>query len=214
MGSQKMFITLEGIEGSGKTTQIPNIVTYLQRRGHSCVVTREPGATVVGRKIRAILLDPEHKDLDALTELLLYAADRAQHLRQILLPSLEAGKTVICDRFYDATVVYQGLARGLDRRFIDELHRMILKGLEPDITILLDLPVEVGLSRAWRQIDSGGRAGRETRFEEEKLAFHEKVRAGYLHMARIESKRFRVIDGAGDVEDVSRKIMEVLGQYA
>jgi len=210
---QGMFITLEGIEGSGKTTQIPNIAAYLQQHGHNCLVTREPGATAVGRKIRAILLDPAHKDLDALAELLLYAADRAQHVREALLPSLEAGKTVICDRFHDATVAYQGFARGLDKDFIDGLHRMILKDLEPHLTLLLDLPVEVGLSRAWQQIDNGSRAGEETRFEEEDLAFHEKVRAGYLHMARHGGTRFRVIDASGDVSDVRRSIIEVLSQY-
>ena len=201
-----MFITLEGIEGSGKTTQIPKIVSYLEERGHQCVVTREPGGTAVGEKIRAILLDPDHTHLDAVTELLLYVADRAQHLKQIVRPAIESGKTVICDRYFDATTVYQGYARGLSLERIDALHRMVLGNLKPDLTLLLDLPVERGLSRAWKQIDNGMRTGRETRFEEEALAFHQRVRNGYLQIARQEPSRFGVVDASGSVEDVFRQI--------
>ena len=208
-----MFITLEGIEGSGKTTQIPNIVTYLRNQGHDCVVTREPGGTKIGQKIRAILLDPDSADLDPLAELLLYTADRAQHLHEIVYPSLKKGKTVLCDRYFDATVAYQSFARGLDIDLINGLHRMVLDDLKPDLTILLDLPVDVGLSRAWKQIDNGTRTGRETRFEEEQLDFHERVRAGYLHIAQCEKERFQVVDAAGDVDSVYREIIEILAAY-
>ena len=204
-----MFITFEGIEGSGKTTQIKHIADYLQENGHDCVVSREPGGTAIGRKIRAILLDPESWDMDALTELLLYTADRVQHVRELLKPSLMANRTVLCDRYFDATLVYQGYARGLDVALIERLHQLLLAGLKPDITFLLDLSPEVGLSRAWAQIKNGNRTGRESRFEKEALAFHEKVREGYLALARKEPKRFRIIDADRNVEDVQRDILKV-----
>jgi dTMP kinase len=205
-----MFITLEGIEGSGKTTQARYMVKFLQSRGHDCVMTREPGGTRIGEKIRAILLDPESKDMDPLGELLLYAADRAQHIKELVNPFLSAGKTVLCDRFYDATVAYQGFARGLDIGLINRLHGLILEDLKPDITFLLDLPPKVGLLRAWQQIKNGTRTGIETRFEEEKLPFHEKVRSGYLEIARVEPDRFRVIDASGDKHHVRDEIIKIL----
>jgi len=173
-------------------------------------MTREPGGTRIGEKIRAILLDPESKDMDPLGELLLYTADRAQHIKELVNPFLSAGKTVLCDRFYDATVAYQGFARGLDIELINKLHEFILKDLKPDITFLLDLPPKVGLLRAWRQIKNGTRTGIETRFEEEKLPFHEKVRSGYLEIARVEPDRFRVIDASRDKHRVRDEIIKIL----
>ena len=146
----EMFITFEGIEGSGKTTQIRHAMEFLKQRGKDCIVTREPGGTVTGRKIRAILLDPESKGMDPSTELLLYMADRAEHVNKVVKPSLSAGKTVLCDRYYDATIAYQGYARGLDMDLLSKLHRLIINDLKPDMTILLDLPPEAGLSRAWK----------------------------------------------------------------
>jgi len=205
-----MFITLEGIEGSGKTTQIRHMKEFLTGKGFACVATREPGGTKVGQKIRAILLDPESKDMEPLVELLLYIADRAQHVKEIVLPLLSAGKTVICDRYYDATVVYQGFARGIDIGLIHELHRSILNNLKPDMTILLDLPSDVGLSRAWKQIENGTRTGFETRFEEEALVFHEKVRSGYLKLSRLEPERFRVVDASKDEDQVRKDIINIL----
>jgi dTMP kinase len=205
-----MFITLEGIEGSGKTTQARYMVKFLQSQGHDCVMTREPGGTIIGEKIRAILLDPESKDMAPLGELLLYTADRAQHIKELVIPYLSAGKTVLCDRFYDATVAYQGFARGLDIGLINKIHQFILKDLKPDITFLLDLSPKVGLSRAWRQINNGTRTGIETRFEEEKLPFHERVRSGYLEIARIEPERFRIIDASRDKYHVRDEIIKIL----
>jgi len=205
-----MFISFEGIEGSGKTTQIKHIVKFLQDNGHDCIITREPGGTRIGEKIRAILLDPASNDIDPLTELLLYTADRVQHIREFVYPFLSAGKTVLCDRFYDATVVYQGFARGLDIGLIDKLHKLLLDNLKPDITILLDLPPEKGLSRAWKQIENGDRESVETRFEEEKLSFHNKVRSGYLELARLEPERFRVIDASIDENQVRNEIIKIL----
>ncbi|MDF1594005.1 MAG: dTMP kinase [Desulfobacterales bacterium] len=207
-----MFITFEGIEGSGKTTQVKHVAGFLRKKGHECVITREPGGTPIGQKIRAILLDPASKGMSPLAELLLYTADRVQHVKELLGPSLAAGKTVLCDRYFDATLVYQGYARGLDVELIEQLHKLLLAGLRPDITFLLDLPPETGLSRAWAQINNGNRTGRESRFEKEALSFHEKVRSGYLTLARKEPERFRIIDAGRDVDDVQQEILKVFAQ--
>ena len=202
-----MFITLEGIEGSGKTTQVRPIQKCIEKSGRECVVTREPGATVIGQKLRAVLLDPKHRGMDPLTELFLYEADRVEHVNNVIRPAISAGKAVICDRFFDATVVYQGYARGLDLALIHHLHASILGELKPDITFLLDLAPEVGLARAWSQISNGSRTGSESRFEEEHLSFHRKVRDGYLTCARNEPDRFVVIDAARDAGRVSQDIL-------
>ena len=202
-----MFITLEGIEGSGKTTQIRYIADFLRKRGLNCLLTREPGATRVGKGIRTILLDPRNKNLNPLTELLLYMADRIQHVKEIISPALTAGETVLCDRFYDATVVYQGFARGIDIQMIRTLHQMLLDGMQPDITFLLDLPPEEGLARAWKQIENGSRTDAETRFERETLRFHQRVREGYLELANQEPARFRIIDAMATESEVKRAIL-------
>jgi len=204
-----MFITFEGIEGSGKTTQLKHVADFLRKKGDECVVTREPGGTLIGEKIRAILLDPSSKGMDPLTELLLYTADRVQHVKELLGPSLAAGRTVLCDRYFDATLVYQGYARGLDVELIEQLHKLLLAGLRPDITFLLDLPAETGLARAWAQINNGNRTGSESRFEKEALSFHEKVRSGYLTLACKEPDRFRIIDASRDVAEVQQDILKV-----
>jgi dTMP kinase len=205
-----MFITIEGIEGSGKTTQIEYLVSFLENKGNPCVTTREPGGTVIGNKIRAILLDPERKDMDARTELLLYMADRAQHIHSLIKPSLAAGKTVLCDRYFDATVVYQGYARGLGIELIKNLHSALFADLKPDITILLDLPPQVGLRRAWKQLNNGQRSNKEGRFEEEKLEFHQRVREGYLELANAEPDRFHIIDAAQDEQLVRNNILKII----
>lgn len=205
-----MFITLEGVEGSGKSTQLGNIRAFLQKRGRTVIVTREPGGTDIGRKIRSILLNPGNREMEGLTELFLYEADRAEHVRKIIAPALSAGKTVLCDRFCDATVVYQGYARGLDLEEIRRIHRFILGNLRPDLTILLDLPPEIGLGRAWAQIDKGDRTGAESRFEKEALDFHRKIRAGYLDIARRESERFCIVDAEQDAAAVCRDIKKAI----
>jgi len=205
-----MFITFEGIEGSGKTTQIVRLYEFLKKSGRDCVMTREPGGTAIGRKIRAILLDPQSAAMDPITELLLYTADRVQHANEILLPLLSVGKTVLCDRYFDATIAYQGYARGLDIELINRLHQSLLQGLKPDVTILLDLEPEKGLSRAWRQLNSGMRVENERRFEEEALAFHRQVREGYLVLARNEPARFRVIDAGQTETRVQEEILKNL----
>ncbi len=191
-----MFITFEGIEGSGKTTQMEHTRRYLEACGKPCVTTREPGDTRIGRQIRKILLDPENRDLAPEAELFLYAADRAQHIRERIRPALEAGHAVISDRFSDATTVYQGHARGLDLSMIRDIHTQVLEGLTPDITFLFDLDPVVGLERAWAAIDGGKRPTGESRFEQETLAFHEKVRKGYLILAEEYPERIVIIDAS------------------
>ncbi len=205
-----MFISFEGIEGSGKTTHVKHTVRFLKDKGHDCVITREPGGTRIGKKIRAILLDPMSKDMDPLAELLLYTADRAQHIKEFILPLLSDGKMVLCDRYYDATMAYQGFARGLDIGLIEKMHKLLFENLKPDITLLLDLPPEIGLARAWKQIETGIRTGEETRFEEETLSFHKKVRSGYLELAHLEPERFRIIDASKDEHGVREEIIKIL----
>lgn len=207
-----MLITFEGIEGSGKTTQIKHVARFLNEKGHDCVITREPGGTEIGKKIRSILLDPKSKGIDPLAEFFLYAADRTQHLKEVVNPCLSLKKTVLCDRFFDATVVYQGFARGLDLELIHRVHRFILQDLRPDITILLDLPPEIGLSRAWGQIKNGTRIGFETRFENEKLVFHETVRSGYLKLASLEPQRFKVVNAVPDETRVRNDVIKVVNR--
>ena len=205
-----MFISFEGIEGSGKTTHVKHTVRFLQDKGHDCVITREPGGTRIGEKIRAILLDPLSKDMDPLTELLLYTADRAQHIKEYILPLLSDGKMVLCDRYYDATMAYQGFARGLNISLIEKMHKLLFDNLKPHITLLLDLPPEIGLERAWKQINNGNRISEETRFEEEKLSFHRRVREGYLELSRLEPERFRIIDASKDEHGVREEIFKIL----
>ena len=205
-----MFITFEGIEGSGKTTQIQRIGKLLSSKGIQHVITREPGGTPIGTKIRSILLDSESKEMDPTTELLLYTADRKQHIMQVIAPYLKNGGIVLCDRFFDATLVYQGIARGLDVDIIKTLHQLACDGLMPDMTFLFDLPAAEGLSRAWQEIKSGDRDNSETRFEEEALLFHEKVRSGYLKLAELETNRFHYIDASKKIDDITEQVIALL----
>ncbi len=207
-----MFITLEGIEGAGKTTILPHLVAVLEDHGATCTLTREPGGTDFGRQVRAILLDPEHRGLDPHAELLLYVADRVQHVREVIRPALARGEVVLCDRYMDATIVYQGVARKLGRELILKLHALVLGDLSPDLTLLFDLPAEVGLARAWSDFDRGERSRRESRFEQEHLAFHEAVREGYLALARREPQRFHVIDANADPQTVARQARNALSR--
>jgi len=205
-----MFITLEGIEGSGKSTQIEHLIQLLEEKGHSCIRTREPGATPIGEKIRDILLNSENSALIPLAELLLYEADRAQHVSQVIEPALATGKVVVSDRFFDATVVYQGYARGFDLAFIDAVHRQVLRGHRPDLTLLLDLPVETGLQRAWDRIANQSAGLREDRFELEDRAFHERVRQAYLTLAEAEPGRYRIVDAGRTPAQVRDEIARIV----
>jgi len=205
-----MFITFEGIEGSGKTTQIRAIAKALAQDGIPCRMTREPGGTDIGARIRAILLHPDNKDLVHKAELLMYMADRVQHVETVVRPALNRGETVLCDRYLDATLAYQGYGRGLNVDLLCGLHRLLLNDFKPDLTFLLDLSPEIGLSRAWRRIDAAGEEAEQTRFEEEALGFHERVRAGYLDLARREPDRFRIVDAAQGPARVQEAILEII----
>jgi dTMP kinase len=208
-----MFITLEGGEGAGKTTQIVHLAGYLAAKGMACVLTREPGGTDLGKKIRALLLNPDHAGMAPETELLLYMADRAEHISAVIRPALAGGKTVLCDRFFDATVVYQGAARGLSAERAARLHALVFDGLAPDLTLLLDLPPEEGLARARRQLEKGARPAKESRFENETLVFHQRVREGYLELARRQADRFRVLDAAQDEERVRADLSAAVDEF-
>jgi len=202
-----MFITLEGIEGSGKTTQMRAIARFLMENGHQVVTTREPGATETGKKIRSILLDPENSCISPVCELMLYGADRAQHISEVIVPALKGGKTVLCDRFADATTAYQGFARGVDLSLIDQIYKMVAGNLKPDITILFDLDPAVGLERTFKALHNGERSHQESRFEQEHLDFHEQVRKGYLAIAEKEKERFLVVDASLSREEILEQIL-------
>lgn len=203
------FITFEGIEGSGKTTQIVLLANHLKSHGIKIVLTREPGGTMIGDQIRKILLDPANKALDPSAELLLYAASRAQHLSEVILPALAAGTIVLCDRFSDATLAYQGYGRGLDMNMIRELDRIVTAGMRPDITVLLDINAATGLARARGRNNSRGLEG-EARFENEEIAFHERVRQGYLTLAKQEPERIRVVDASPSPDRIEMEIRKIV----
>lgn len=196
------FITFEGIEGSGKSTQATRLAANLESAGVDVVFTREPGGTGIGSQIRNILLSAGNEDLDPLAELFLYEADRAQHTAGVLAPALEAGSWVICDRFMDATTVYQGVVRGLPEDFVTTLNETASRGIRPHLTCLIDCPVDVGLERARKREGDGG----QDRFERESGEFHEAVRQGYLSLARKEPERFVVFDGTREIEALESDI--------
>ena len=205
------FITFEGGDGTGKTTQLKALERHLQSKGCSCVSTREPGGTSLGKLIRQVLLEIGKQPIASPTELFLYLADRAQHVQEVILPAIESSKIVLCDRYTDSTLAYQGYGRGIDLGLLRQLNEFANRGVKPDLTLLLDCPVELGLSRTTqRQPSAGSARGREDRFEREKVEFHEKVRAGFLAMARAGPERFRIIDASRSVEQVSREIQDVI----
>jgi len=207
----RRFITFEGVEGSGKTTQIRMASSFLRGRGRSCLVTEEPGGTPLGRRVRSILLRRNGENLSAETELLLFAALRAQHVRAVIRPALQEEKRfVLCDRFTDATLAYQGFGRGLDRRIIERVNRLACGSLKPGLTILFDVAPELGLQRAVRRMSRVSRSAREDRFESEALSFHRRVREGYLDLAEGAPGRFRVVDGSPDAGEVHRRVCEIL----
>lgn len=203
------FITFEGIEGCGKSTQVRLLAGKLSTQGMDVLVTREPGGCPVADKIRSILLDADNSGLTPSAELLLYAAARAQHVAEIVHPALKAGRTVICDRFTDATIAYQGYGRGLDRALIARLNADASAGTSPDLTVLLDCPVETGLKRAFARINSTTGA-REERFELESVQFHQRVRDGYLALAAEQPNRFLVVDGSGGIDITAAAILSAV----
>ncbi|HUP46325.1 MAG TPA: dTMP kinase [Thermoanaerobaculia bacterium] len=206
-----MFISFEGPEGSGKTTQIGRLAEQLRRRGVDCVVTKEPGGTPLADRIRAILLHPE-SSMDRLTELLLYAASRRQHVIEVIRPALDRGAVVLCDRFTDATLAYQGFGRLLDLDRLRTLNEWVTGGLHPDLTLLYDIDEEAGLRRA--QSRNARAANAEGRFEREDIRFHRRVREGYLALATAEPRRFVVLDAEGSIDEVFERTLAVLRERA
>ncbi len=204
-----LFITFEGIEGSGKTTQIQRLKKYLTNKGIHCKVTREPGGCLIGEKIRKILLNPDHREMVPMTELLLYEATRAQHVIETIKPFVEKEGIVLCDRFSDATLAYQGYGRRLDLKRIQDLNLIASQGIRPDVTFLLDCPSDVGLKRAIQRNRTLKRE-REERFEREEIQFHRRVRRGYLAIARKEPRRVKIIDTRQGEEKVFEKIRKIV----
>ena len=197
------FITVEGGEGAGKTTMMDRLFDWLAAHGRHVVRTREPGGTELAEKLREMLLDKGNAGLSGQAELLLMFASRAQHLDEVIRPALERGETVLCDRFTDATWAYQGGGRGLPLDDIAALERLVHGDLQPDLTLLLDLPVEQGLRRASKR-------GESDRFEEESRAFFERVRETYLQRARSAPERFAVIDASGSEDEVWAQVDDIL----
>lgn len=197
------FVTFEGGEGGGKSTNLGYVRERLEAAGVPLLLSREPGGTALGEKIRSVLLDPDNKGLSRDAELLLMFAARAEHLTRVIRPALQAGTWVLCDRFTDATYAYQGTGRGIPRERIAVLEEWVQDDFQPDMTILFDLPVELGMQRA-------GRRGGLDRFEREHVSFFEAVRAGYLERAREYSRRFRVIDASLELGAVQRQLDSVI----
>ncbi len=198
-----MFISFEGVEGSGKSTQARMAAEALKNEGRRVVLTSEPGGTPISQGIREVLLDSSHGAMEPVTELLLYAAARRQHLYELILPALDEGKVVITDRFSDSTSAYQGTGRGLEMGLIRELDRMVTGGLKPDLTLILDIDVEEGLMR-----NRG--AGKRDRLELEDVEFHKRVREGFLDIANNEPERVKLVQVGGDKDEVHARVMAVI----
>ncbi|WP_243311234.1 dTMP kinase [Fundidesulfovibrio agrisoli] len=205
-----MFVTFEGVEGSGKSTQIGLTRQWLTSLGREVLVTRQPGGCALGLELRRILLDARNTHLDSTAELFMYLADRAQHVAEVIRPALDAGRDVLCDRYHDSTVAYQGFGRGLDVERLLALGQLATGGLAPQATILLDLPPETGLTRARGRNHAAGASQSEGRFEALELDFHQRVREGFLELARREPWRFAVVDAAGSPEDVFARVRAAL----
>jgi len=205
-----LFITFEGIDGCGKSVQLSKFGATLREQGIPLVITSEPGGTKIGQAIRKILLNVDNTDIVYLTELFLIQADRAQHVREVIKPALDAGKWVICDRYYDATTVYQGIAMGQHEKLIEQLNHEASLGCKPDITFLLDCPAEVGLKRIEKRETTDKKRDR---FERKSLDFHVKIRYGYLALAHKYKDRFKIIDSTLHEDHVARKIRETISPY-
>jgi dTMP kinase len=204
------FITFEGIDGSGKSTQLRLLNNYLRAHGCQALVTREPGGTQLGLRLREALLDAL-EEVDPLTELLVFAADRAQHVRRKLLPALETGAVVISDRYADATIAYQGAGRGFPPELISQIVQLATGGLKPDLTLLFDVSIEESVSRTTRRSSSksSGRGARD-RLDIEAAEFHTRVRDAYLELAAAEPERIKVIDTSGPVEQTHYRVKQIL----
>ena len=203
---QGIFITLEGVEGAGKSTAVNFIEDFLTNEGHDVIKTREPGGTVIGEQIREILLKNENQTLTYDTELLLVFSARAQHIQEVILPALSSGKIILCDRFTDASYAYQGGGRGIDASRINLLEKWVQGDLRPNLTLLFDLDVSIGMQRTKKRSDAD-------RFEREKINFFEKIRNTYLERAKNEPQRFRIINSASSLENVKEQIVSILKDF-
>jgi len=190
-----IFITVEGTDGSGKTTQVRRMEAYLKEKGYDVLLVREPGGTRISEKIRSIILDPENQEMGIVTEMLLYASARAQLVFEVIKPAIENGKIVICDRFVDSSYVYQGFGRGISLETIEEANRAALGGISPDITFSFDVSPEIALKRRFASTGAD-------RIEKEKMAFHMKVYDGYKKLASMHTERIKTIDSTRSVEEI------------
>ncbi|MBD3184236.1 dTMP kinase [Candidatus Poribacteria bacterium] len=202
MNKRELFVTFEGIEGAGKSTQARLLEKYVSELGYPVFLTREPGGTFISEQIRKIILEPQNTKMTEVTELFLYLASRAQHVKEIILPNLNKGVIVICDRFSDATLAYQGYARGLDVDFLKEINKVATDGLEPDLTVLLDMEVKDSLLRKQDQVLN--------RIDKENFEFHNKVRRGYLEIAKKEPDRVKVVDANSVIDNVHKNITRLI----
>jgi dTMP kinase len=201
-----LFVTLEGGEGAGKTTCIPYVQALLEKSGREVLLTREPGGTELGERIRELLLTPGQGEIHENTELLLMFAARAQHLQTVILPAIEQGKIVLCDRFTDATYAYQGGGRQISNERIAVLEQWVQQGRQPDMTILFDIPVDQGLARANQRSDPD-------RFEQEDIDFFERVRQAYLAAAKAQPQRIKVIDASRSLDEVKQQLDDVIAAF-
>lgn len=199
-----LFISFEGVEGAGKTTQIKLFHKYLEENSYKVILTREPGGTLIGEKIRELLLDVENKEMNYMTELLLYCSSRAQHLYEKILSKKNEGYIVICDRFSDSTLAYQGYARGIDKDLIENLNNTVVGENMPDMTILIDIDPEYSLERAKKESKQKGG----DRIEQEKLEFHKKVWQGFREIAKLNKKRVELIDGSLSIDQIHKNIVK------
>lgn len=201
-----VFITIEGIEGTGKSTQVKLLSDALRGKGYSVIQTEEPGGTAISIRIRELLLSLESQGIQPVTELLLYNASRVQHVQEVIMPAMQRGDIVITDRFSDSTVAYQGYGRGIPLEIIEAIDRIATGGLKPDITILIDLDVRTGLAR-------NREADKIDRLEREDISFHEKVRKGFLTLAEHEKERFVKIDGSADIDTIHTRIADSISTF-
>jgi len=207
-----MFLTFEGIEGSGKSTIMERMAEQLHKQGLPVRMTREPGGTAFGRELRRLLLDTRSADFSVQAELLLFLADRAQHLQEVIMPTLAEGALLLCDRYADSTLAYQGYGRGMPLDKITRLIEFATGGLWPDMTLLFDVPAELGLARAKERNREEGSAVSEGRFEAERLEFHQRVRAGYLELAAQHPKRYAVVDASLPTDAVLRQALGLVSE--
>jgi len=208
-----MFITFEGGEGSGKSTQINLFADYLKQQNKSVVLTREPGGTDIGKQIRSLLVEGDKDKFDETTETLLFYADRRINLTKVVWPALKEGKIVLSDRFNDSTIAYQyyGASKFADTQIIDTLYNVVAGSFKPNITFLLDIDVKVGLERSFKKAETMNT--KELRFEKVDISFHERLRQGYLELAQKEPERFRVINAAQDIDSVHQEIIKAYEEY-